>query len=119
MSSHAHRLFSKNGLLFKYGRETFYIIKGGYYHHGGEPVLKVMTPEGELYAILTVNVVNKDESLQPGEYCIKTWSENEKITKVLRESVLFKDTGKRIPTGYCVAEVWKLVAVWPKEKDNG
>jgi len=115
----AQRILPRMGIPFQYGRETFYLVNGGTYQHGNEPVLKVLSPDGGLYAVVSVNVTDKNEPLQPGEYCIKTWTENEMISKALRESGLFEDTGKRHRTGFVEAEVWKLVAPWPEETDNG
>jgi len=57
-------------------------------------------------ADLTVNL--PDESLADGEFFVKTWSENEAIVEEAMASGLFVDTGRRVPTGYCIAHVWRF-----------
>lgn len=62
--------------------------------------------DGTPISILTCNLPHVH--LEPGEFCVKTWSENEQIAKNCMDSGLFIDTGKRFPTGHCVAEVWRF-----------
>ena len=57
--------------------------------------------------MLTTNLVN--DSLEPGEFFVKTWSENEELAPACMASGHFIDTGKRVPTGWCEAQVWRLV----------
>lgn len=77
-------------------------------YHDGTPVVDVMCYDQgyeELFARLTVCVTGS--ILQDGEYLVRTWSENEWAHNLL-EAGLFEDTGKRVATGYCNAEVWRL-----------
>ncbi len=39
---------------------------------------------------------------------VKTWSENEAFAKAALATGLFEDTGKRFPTGFVEAQIWKL-----------
>ena len=61
---------------------------------------------GEPLAILTINL--PDEPLNPSEMFVKTWSENAEIAAEALESGLFVDTGKRVPTGFVEAQIWKF-----------
>ena len=61
---------------------------------------------GERIAVLTVNLPERD--LEPGEFFVKTWSENEQIAADCLASGFFVDTGKRVPTGWVEAQVWKF-----------
>jgi hypothetical protein len=61
--------------------------------------------EIEPWATVTVNL--PDAALEPGEFTVKTWSENESLRGPLLATGLFVDTGKRIPTGFVSAEVWR------------
>lgn len=58
--------------------------------------------------VLTFTVNLPDEHLEPGEFFVKTWSENEPLIPSIRNSGIFIDTGKRVPTGFVMAEVWKF-----------
>jgi len=62
--------------------------------------------EGMPLMCLTVNM--PEDHLEPGEFFVKTWSENMPLIPTLRESGIFIDTLKRIPTGFVHAEVWKF-----------
>ena len=55
---------------------------------------------------LTVNI--PEVKIKAGEIIVKTWSENERIAKDLLQSGLFEDTGRRIPTVFVKAQVWKV-----------
>lgn len=74
------------------------------------PAIRVMV-DGEMYGKLTVNL--PEVKLEDGELLIKTWSENENLSGAAMKTGLFEDTGKRIPTGFCEAQVWRI-----KEETN-
>ena len=62
---------------------------------------------GELWCVLTVNMPN--DSLEEGEFFVKTWSENADTTTALIEQTnLFENTGRIVPAGYANACVWKF-----------
>lgn len=63
--------------------------------------------EGEPFCTLTCNL--PDVELNNREVLIKTWSENEEVSECARKSGLFRDTGKRVPTGFVQAEIWEVL----------
>ena len=58
------------------------------------------------FATLTVNL--PEQKLWPREIFVKTWSENKNFAASVLKENLFIDTGRRVITGHCEAEVWKL-----------
>ncbi|MDI9561611.1 MAG: hypothetical protein QM235_10565 [Pseudomonadota bacterium] len=58
------------------------------------------------YGTLTVNM--PEVQLADDEIIIKNWSENEWLASAALKSGLFEDTGRRIPTGFVEAPVWKV-----------
>ena len=65
-------------------------------------------PEGRLTIALPDEV-----ELADNEIIVKTWSENEPYRALLMTS-WFNDTGRRIPAGFTVAEVWTTDIELPK-----
>ena len=59
------------------------------------------------FCTLTTNLPHVE--LEEQEVLIKTWSENEEIAKAALTSGLFRDTGKRVSTGFVQAEVWEVL----------
>lgn len=59
----------------------------------------------EPWATVTVNL--PEVPLEPDEFTVKMWSENEAIRQPLLATGLFEDTGKRVPSGFVSAEVWR------------
>ncbi|KWT98500.1 MULTISPECIES: hypothetical protein [unclassified Variovorax] len=64
----------------------------------------VQSRQGEAYGTLSVNVPGLE--LAEGEFLAKTWSENEPLRAPALALTAFTDTGKRVPVGFCDAEVW-------------
>jgi len=93
----------KDTKLMSDGEEI--ILSCGVYSNG-RLAIQSFTQFGEPYAILTINI--PEQELQDGEIIVKTWSENENISRAVLETGLFIDTGKRISAGFCEAEIWKL-----------
>lgn len=85
--------------------KTLYVNKRQY--AGGRMALQLNMPDGQLAAVLTVNIPECDKLLGPGEFFIKTWSENEEIAKEALASGLFVDTGRRVENGFVEAQIWK------------
>lgn len=83
------------------------------YHHGGATAVVLECENGEPLATLSVNV--EGAKLGEGEFIAKTWSENEEIAKAALDSGLFEDTGRRVPTGWVEAQVWRLKAPVPMQ----
>lgn len=61
----------------------------------------------EPFGILTCNLPYVP--LEDGEVIIKNWSENEDIAKAALASGYFKDTGKRVATGFVEAQIWRVL----------
>jgi len=77
------------------------------YSEGGRlAIILICDDDGEEYGTLTVNM--PEVPLDPGEIIIKTWSENEQMAKAALMSGLFRDTGKRVPTGFVQAHIWRI-----------
>lgn len=79
------------------------------YVDGDRTALTLITDDEfeEPWATLTVNIPNA--TIEEDEILVKAWSENEKVAEVALQTGLFEDTGKRVPTGYEYAQVWKLL----------
>jgi hypothetical protein len=75
------------------------------YYDNGRMAIKYICDEGVM-GVLTVNI--PDTYLADGEFFVKTWSENEKLAKAAINTGIFEDTGKREPTGFVEAQVWKF-----------
>ena len=88
-------------LLGEYVRFEF-----GFYENG-RTAITIICDDGDQFGVLTTNL--SDQPQGEGEIFVKTWSEN----AVLREPILalgiFEDTGKRVPTGFVEAEVWRFI----------
>jgi hypothetical protein len=65
----------------------------------------LMDDEDDEWATITTNIPVLE--LKRGEFPVKTWSENEILRTPLLASGLFVDTGKRVPTGFVDAELWR------------
>jgi hypothetical protein len=76
------------------------------YIGGGRLALVGLREDGDLYARLTVNLPN--EPLDKGEFFVKTWSGNEQFARDAMATGKFINTGRKVPTGFVMAEIWKL-----------
>jgi len=61
----------------------------------------------EPFATLTCNIPGV--KLEPDEVLIKRWSENEQVANEALKTGWFVETGKIVPTGFCIAEVWRIL----------
>ncbi len=93
-----------NGCRFTYNNETLEIQVRRYYETNAIAI--VLDSESGPYAKLTVNI--PETILEDKEILVKTWAENEGIAKKILQYPMFIDTGKRIPTGYVEAQIWKI-----------
>jgi len=80
--------------------------KRGQYGNGRLALMLTHAEDNLPFCVLTVNL--PDDNLEEHEFFVKGWSENEFIANLLRNGTHFIDTGKRVPTGHVVAEVWKF-----------
>jgi len=79
----------------------------GQYQNGRVAVQLVDAKTSEPFATLTVNI--PQATVSDNEIIVKTWTENEPVARAAFESGLFHDTGKRIPTGFSQAQIWKVI----------
>jgi|PlaIllAssembly_1097288.scaffolds.fasta_scaffold00432_2 hypothetical protein len=91
--------------------ETMTIERGSYYHPahgftGGGIALRIYDANGQPFLTLTTNI--EGAVLFDGEFCVKTWSENEPYIADILASGLFEDTGRRVLTGFVEAPVWRM-----------
>jgi hypothetical protein len=74
----------------------------------GRPAIRLIDAEdGSSFGVLTVNI--PEAELGDWEVIVKTWSENESLAKAAIASGRFKDTGRRVPTGWAEAQVWEVL----------
>lgn len=95
----------------KLKNRNFYMSQESYMNNG-TPAITLYAKEGdelEPWIDLTTNVRGASTFLEEGECLVKTWSENEPYIKPMLESGWFEDTGKRVPTGFVEAQVWKIL----------
>ena len=76
------------------------------YYADGNIAIQYTVNDGEPFGTLTVNL--PDTEISEGEFAVKTWSENEQLAKAALASGIFEDMGKRIPTGFVEAHIWKF-----------
>ena len=97
----------------KVGEQTIELIVKRY-ANGNPAIIGYDQATGQKFSNLSFNLVSPDltaeQSLEPGDIMIKTWSENEVFAQSVRASGLFIDTGKRICLQFAEAEVWRLAA---------
>lgn len=74
---------------------------------GRMAILLVDDATEEPHSKLTVNLPEAPK-LAPGEFHVKTWGENEEVARAALASGLFVDTGRRVPTGFVEAHVWRF-----------
>lgn len=92
--------------------ECFLVIRGQY-ALSRRPRIDVESVIGETIGHLTV-CLGEDKELARDEIYVKTWSENKQMAEdVLKRTDYFEDTGRRVPTGFVEASVWK-VKIWPE-----
>lgn len=74
------------------------------------PAIELIGEDGSQICRLTVCVGHLGkEKLGSNEILVKSWSENEKIAALCLATGLFKDTGRRIPTGLVEAQIWEVL----------
>jgi hypothetical protein len=80
-------------------------------YDNGAPAVRLTNAEtGEPIATLSINLPEAAHQLGPDEFFAKTWTENKAVAAAALSSGLFEDTGKRIPTGFVEAQVWRFAA---------
>lgn len=81
------------------------------YGNGRPAVLLNAVEDGSPFGTLTCNL--PDVELEEKEIIVKTWSENAEKEREMAycclKTGLFRDTGKRIATGFVQAQVWEVL----------
>jgi hypothetical protein len=90
---------------FTLGPYALQIIEAEY--ASGRKAFFAQTAEGEPFGAISVNL--PELPLDENEFFAKTWGENEVLRAPLLATGAFIDTGKRVPTGHVIAEVWSQV----------
>jgi hypothetical protein len=77
---------------------------------GGAIAIQFVDDEdpSEALATFSTNLAPSGAVLADDEFCVKTWSENEVLVAPMLATGLFEDTGRRVPSGYVVAPVWRI-----------
>ena len=76
------------------------------YTADGSAAVQLYGSDGCPYA--TVSTCVPGTTFAPGELLVKTANENADLREPLLTCGLFEDTGRRVPTGHVVAEVWRF-----------
>ena len=89
--------------------ETYEVeVHLGSYASGRATVIELIdTTSQEPFAVLTCNI--SGVKLKPDEVLIKRWSENEQVANAALATGWFEETGKIVPTGFCIAEIWRIL----------
>lgn len=93
-------------IRFTFKEQNLSLCKKSY--KDGSPAVVVHNESGSRYLVLSVNVPGTQ--LAHDEVLIKTWAENKDVAAAVLATGLFADTGRRIPSGFAEAQVWKLTS---------
>jgi hypothetical protein len=89
-----------------YGDATIHI---GRYPSGGAIAVEVfLGPAPDDLWTFSTNLVPSGARIADDEFTVKSWSENEELVEPMLATGLFEDTGRRVPSGYVEAPVWRL-----------
>jgi hypothetical protein len=101
LAEHLNAVATKANLPYRFTVERYYVTD--------MPCIRLLQ-NNHHYTILTV-VLDPHPVCAPDEIVVKTWSENERCSKALlaMNPPLFEDTGKRYPTGFVQAQVWRIL----------
>ena len=100
-------ILSNKPLAVTFDKTYNTVFAVGQYQNGRVAVQLVDAKTSEPFATLTVNI--PQATVSDKEIIVKTWTENEPVARAALESGLFQDTGKRIPTGFSQAQIWKVI----------
>lgn len=90
--------------LSAWGTIELEMLKGSY-TNGRLAIMLMNVGSKEPFAVLTVNIPELHQ--QSHEFFVKTWAENEELTQaLLKQTDLFVNTGRSIPTGFVQADIW-------------
>lgn len=98
---------SKKIMVSMYGSTFNVVLRPVTYLKNNRVALAVREEDGSPVGSLTVNL--PDFPLGEREIFVKDWSENEELAKSMLASGLFKDTGKRVPSGHVMVPIWEIL----------
>lgn len=84
------------------------LIRVGRYPAGGALYVDLFNKADGPVTTLSTNLVPYGAAVASDEFTVKCWSENEPVIDAMLATGLFEDTGRRIPTGYVTAPVWRI-----------
>ncbi len=84
----------------------------------GGVAVKLHSDDGSAFGSLSVAVPEFADQSAEGEFCVKTYSENELIVGPALKSGLFEDTGRVVRAGYLHLPVWRIMPL-PIRLDEG
>lgn len=93
----------RKGFMHKGEILTIYETK----YLGGAKAIELLDSNEEPYTRLTTNIPGTP--LKENEILVKTWSENEEVADSALKSGIFRDTGKRVRSGWVEAQVWQMI----------
>jgi hypothetical protein len=101
-------LEGKTFIVEAWGKTTEVEIHLGSYQNGRSTAIQLVTTGSfkEPFATLTCNI--PCVKLEADEVLIKGWSENEAVAQAALKTGWFEETGKIVPTGFAVAEIWRI-----------
>lgn len=80
----------------------------GRYPAGHAPFVQLVSRRGEPIATFSVNLVPYGAALADDEFTVKSWGGNEQFVAPMLAAGWFEDTGRRVPSGYVEAPVWRI-----------
>ncbi len=101
--SHIHQFIGS--ISTPYGDASIHL---GRYPSGGAIAVELLLDTTQDGWTFSTNLVPYGARIADDEFTVKTWSENEALVEPMLATHLFEDTGRRIPTGYVQAPVWRL-----------
>lgn len=102
----AHLERSVGSVRTPYGEAAIHV--GRYPAGGAIAVELVLGPAPDESCVFSTNLVPYGARIADDEFTVKSWSENEPLVAPMLATGLFEDTGRRIPSGYVEAPVWRL-----------
>jgi len=84
------------------------IVIGRYPKGGAIAVQLLLGDDPDDGWTLSTNLVSYGARVATDEFTVKSWSENEPLIEPMLATGLFEDTGRRCPSGFVEAPVWRV-----------
>ena len=89
-----------------YNKEWDLTLVRSHYHYGGGLAVMAMEPNGECFAVLTVNI--EDFPTKDSSYAFVDTNNNPWAEQFLVENKIATPVGFSIPSGYCMYPLYKF-----------